>query len=125
MRTVTPSAMKAILVLVATLGLLTSGPALAWGHGGHVRFGVVVGGPVWWGPGYYAPYGYYPPPYYYGPAYYPWAPAAPPVYVERGAARPAPHASYYYYCAASKGYYPYVKTCPGGWQRVLPQAPQG
>jgi hypothetical protein len=46
------------------------------------------------------------------------APAAPP---------PAPVAAapadYWYYCAAAQGYYPYVKECPGGWQKVLPQPP--
>ena len=85
-------------------------------------------------PGYYypAPY-YYPPayyPYYYPPAYYPYYPApvvvqsSPPVYVERDAAAPAPETqSYWYYCAATRGYYPYVKECPGGWQKVAP-APQ-
>ena len=26
----------------------------------------------------------------------------------------------WYYCADSKAYYPYVKDCPGGWQRVSP-----
>jgi hypothetical protein len=30
---------------------------------------------------------------------------------------PAP-AQYWYYCDASKTYYPYVATCPAGWRRV-------
>ncbi len=31
----------------------------------------------------------------------------------------------WYYCAESKTYYPYVKECPGGWQRVTPQPAPG
>jgi len=38
----------------------------------------------------------------------------------RAQAAPA-QSSYWYYCAESKTYYPYVKECPGGWQRVTPQ----
>lgn len=39
---------------------------------------------------------------------------------------------YWYFCAAANGYYPYVRSCPGGWQAVpttprdaLPSAPYG
>jgi hypothetical protein len=28
---------------------------------------------------------------------------------------------YWYYCADPGAYYPYVKECPAGWQRVAPQ----
>ena len=41
-------------------------------------------------------------------------------------AAPAPQAgSYWYYCAASRTYYPYVSSCPSGWQTVpaTPPAP--
>ena len=50
----------------------------------------------------------------------------PTVYVEQGPAQAAPQPAqhYWYYCADSRAYYPYVKDCPGGWQRVSPQ-PQG
>jgi len=56
------------------------------------------------------------------------APAEPPVYVERGqppaAAQTEPEpGNYWYYCSNPDGYYPYVKQCPGGWQRVAPQPP--
>ena len=114
----------ASLLLMISLGVLTSGSALAFHHGGaHVRFGVFVGAPV---------FGYYPPPYYYYPLYYPpyylpvvAAPSSPPVYVEQGSVQPAPAQSqgqgYWYYCASSRAYYPYVKECPAGWQRVAPQ----
>ncbi|HZT63209.1 MAG TPA: hypothetical protein VFA36_08730 [Burkholderiales bacterium] len=108
---------NAVLVLSAVLlGAAASSPAFAW-RGGGVRFGVVVGAPFY--PWYYPPYYYYPP--YPYPAV---APAAPTTYVEQGGARPAPAqpSSYWYYCEASKTYYPYVKECAAGWLRVVPQA---
>jgi len=118
-------AFKTILMLaLAALVIVFSGSALAFRGGGHVRFGVFVGAPFFY-PGYY-PY-YYPAPYYY-PPYYPPAvvQSAPTVYVEQATAQPAPApVNYWYYCAQSKAYYPYVKECAGGWQRVTPQpAPQ-
>ena len=111
---------KAVLVAFALLtGALAASPAFAWGHS-RVIVGFNFGFPVYG----YAPY-YYPP-----PVYYPAAPvvvqSAPPVYVERNDMPPqaaAPQAqaqSFWYYCAGAKGYYPYVKDCPGGWQRVSP-----
>jgi len=107
----------AVLALGATLlGATLSSPAFAWHRGPHV--GVVIGGPLWWGPGYYSPYYYYPP--YYPPVVV--APAAPPTYIEQGSApASAGSSSYWYYCSDAKAYYPYVKECPGGWQRVAPQ----
>ena len=89
-------------------------------HFGHVHSRIFIGGaffaPAFWPPPYY----YYPPDYYppayYPPAYYP--PAA--QYVEPQAS-PAP--AYWYYCAGSRAYYPYVRECPGGWQPVAPQPP--
>jgi hypothetical protein len=90
------------------------------GHG-HVGVGIVVN-PFWFGPwGYPGPY--YPPPYYYPPVVS--VPASPPVYVEReDMVAPAPRTSAsWYYCADPRGYYPYVKECPGGWQAVAPQPP--
>lgn len=102
-------ALSAILV-----AMLASAPALAGHSGGHVRFGVFIGGPIY--PWY--PWGYYP----YYPYYPPAVPAAPPTYIEQGAAQ---QQGYWYYCAASKTYYPYVKECPAGWQRVVPQPRSG
>jgi hypothetical protein len=32
-----------------------------------------------------------------------------------------PQQNYWYYCQEPQGYYPYVKQCPGGWMKVLPQ----
>ena len=60
--------------------------------------------------------------YYYPPAVVMGPPAAPPVYVERNdAARESQ--GYWYYCEQSRGYYPYVKDCPGGWKAVPPAPP--
>ncbi len=122
---------KAGLTLVVALAMaVASSAALAdrrgSGHrhvhgGGHVRFGVVIGAPLFFPP--YYP-GYYPGPYYYYPPAVVAVPASPPVYVEQNAPQAAPEqGSYWYYCADAKSYYPYVKECPGGWQRVAPQPP--
>jgi len=100
--------------------------------------------PVYFYPPYYAPY--YPPVHapYWGPPYAPPVVTAPgsPVYIERrdfpqqpagtapaaeAQAQAAPQAEeqafWWYYCWEPKGYYPYVRECPGGWQRVPPQPP--
>jgi hypothetical protein len=45
----------------------------------------------------------------------PTAPAAPST---------PPPTQYWYYCDASRTYYPYVQTCPGGW-RMVPATPSG
>jgi len=114
--------MRKLLPLVAglALGAAFAGPALA---GGHVHFGVSIGVPLG-APYYYGP-GYYPDPYYYDPPQVVVVPASPPTYVERGdeERQDEPSSAYWYYCAESKAYYPYVKHCPGGWQRVAPQPP--
>ena len=90
---------------------------------------------VWWGPRWYwrgsvvlrpwYPY-YYGPryPYYYGP-WYPYYYAPPPfiaqdqpgIYVQPEQ-QPA---DYWYYCKDPQGYYPYVKKCPDGWMKVVPE----
>jgi hypothetical protein len=96
---------RAILLLVALLVASTS--ALAHSRS-RVTLGLHFGFPVYYSPWYYPP-----------PVYYPYpavvVPPSPPVYVERD--RPE---DWWYYCDQSKGYYPYVKECPGGWQRVSP-----
>ena len=55
-----------------------------------------------------------PPVYYYPPA---------PTYIEQYPGVPGPQSQDWYYCPNQGAYYPYVKDCPGGWQRVLPQQP--
>jgi hypothetical protein len=112
------------LALFATAAVCVSGTADARGH-----FGVFVGGPgFYYGPG---PYYWGPPPYYY-PPYAPYAPvvaqpAEPDVYTERSEGSTAPRSSSgtWWYCAASKSYYPYVKQCSSGWDQVpaTPPAP--
>ena len=105
--------------------------------GGH--YGGYYGGPGYYG-GYYGGIGiyglgfglgYYGSPYY-SPYYaYPPAvvtvPSSPPVYIEQGGGQAAPapqgQSNYWYYCAGSQAYYPYIKECPGGWQPVAPQPP--
>lgn len=133
-----------LTLLVVFLGAMVSGSVLARNQGGHsggghsgahhsgghhsgghhirgshAGFGVIaVSSAVW----------YYSPPYYYPPYYGPWpavAPSSPPVYIEQGQAEPTPapeeSQAYWYYCPDAKSYYPYVKQCPGGWQRAVPQ----
>lgn len=116
-------------------GLLAGSSALAHGGGrpyyprSSVQFGVYIGDP-WFYPAYPRPYYW---PHYYLP---PVAPvivtpppvyieqSAPPVYVEKPAAPPAASPSlesgFWYYCGETRAYYPYVKECPGGWQKVAP-----
>ncbi len=120
------------------------------GHGGGhhwnggPRIGVYVPAPVY-RPHYYAPpRGYYaPPPVYHAPRLIHSAPLvyvppvvyssrnhAPPVYVERndlGAAPPAPapaaDTAFWFFCADSNTYYPYVTQCVTPWERVVPTPP--
>lgn len=103
------------------------------GHYGHRHFW-----PNRYAPHYYAGAGYYAP-RYYGPSYYayPAAPVyavpvvvSPPVirevqsqrYIEppqqRSGIEPQENSPYWYYCAERKAYYPYVRSCAGGWQQV-------
>jgi len=100
------------------------------GWGGGARWGVSIGLPLYW-PGYYP--GYYPYAYPYAYAYpgpdyaYP-GPAIPPLagYVEPSVpqAAPSPSGADWYFCAGSNAYYPYVRECPGGWQRVPSTPPR-
>lgn len=100
-------------------------------HGPIVRFGFSYGFPI------YTPR-YVPTPLYTYPGYafpapvYVYPPAvigysSPQVYIERGVAQaePVPPQAIndWYYCAASKTYYPYARECPEGWQRVPAQPP--
>jgi hypothetical protein len=111
-------AARAIVIAAVALGAAAaSAPAFAdhWhGHGhSRVHFGLYFGGPLYWQP-------YYP---YYPPTVV--VPQSPPVYVERGdqAAQAPESQSWWYFCRGSNTYYPYVKQCPGGWERVSPQPP--
>jgi hypothetical protein len=126
-----------VLLAVLLLGALASESAFAQHrHFYGPRIGFYVGAPLLA----YSLYRPYYPPYYYPPYYYPPVAVAPPTYVEQPQFQPqvvpppallqetpqvAPQAgSMWYYCNEAKAYYPYVKTCPAGWQQVTPQ-PQG
>jgi hypothetical protein len=137
--------LAAAAVLIAAMA--TAAPADAHGYYGYrgywyggpaVRF--YYGGPLWWGGGYYygppygSPYGYAPVP----PVVV--SPPSPPVYIERdqepapvpsapapsapAAPSAAPATQWWYLCSNPRGAYPYVRECPGGWERV-PALPPG
>lgn len=79
----------------------------AWRHGWHDRrlgwWWVVAG--TWY---------FYPEPVYPYPD-----PYIPPVVVTQPATQPEPpQAQFWYFCAESNAYYPYVSSCPGGWKSV-------
>ncbi len=132
--------------LGALFGVLALLPSLALAHGpaprhphshprfhprSSVNFGLSFGS-GFYSPGYYSP-GYYSP-YWHGPSVIYSAPvyssppvviqSQPPVYIERPAA-PAetPASAYWYYCAPTQSYYPYVSECAQAWQRVSPTPP--
>jgi hypothetical protein len=91
------------------------------GHGGHFRHGGHFGGGIWfdpfWGP--WNPLFY---PFY--PSYYPYytppvvVPQQPEEYIQQ--APQQGETGYWYYCSDARGYYPHVKSCPGGWMKVVP-----
>lgn len=89
-------------------------------HGGHVaHHGAFHHGGLFIGIDHY--FGPYWDPLFHGPApVIVTQPAPPTVYIEKSEQR-RPY--YWYYCSAANGYYPYVKECPQGWMRVVPQAP--
>jgi hypothetical protein len=92
-----------VAIAVLLLGVVPA-PAYAWWHGPHVW----VGGPFWYSYPYYAP-----------PVV---VQLSAPVVVQpstRTYVQPSAESSWYY-CESSKGYYPYIKECPGGWTRVAP-----
>jgi hypothetical protein len=114
--------MRKVTLLLAALALGAAFSESASAHGrGRVSVGIGFGFPVYgWGS-----------PWYYGPSpyYYPYDPpvvvsSPPTTYIERQDVAPA-SADSWYYCEQSRGYYPYVKTCPTGWQKVPPVPPPG
>lgn len=131
------------IMAIALLAALISSTAWAdhgyghyrYHHGG-ARVGVYFGGPVLGFPVYpypaYPAYAYGYGPYgYYGPVTTVIAtPASPPTYIEQGSAATSGAGTgatgpasdgYWYYCNKPDGYYPYVKQCDAGWQKVAPQ----
>ena len=133
---------KAALPLMVFVSVLGSQSALAQHHGGGGHrahsspSGHYIGHPApafHYAPSvrYYSPprpvfiaprivYGYgYPPPRYYYP------PVPRPVYLQQVV--PNQSDGYWYFCPQANAYFPYVQSCSGGWQQVLPTppAPQG
>jgi hypothetical protein len=86
------------------------------GHWNHTRYSGRLG--WWWvvGPSWY----------FYSEAVYPYPdPYIPSVIVVKSretAPAPTPPVVNWYYCEASKEYYPYVASCPSGW-KVVPATP--
>jgi hypothetical protein len=76
-----------------------SGGGAHHGHGHHHHGGAVFFGGL-----------FYSGPYYYAPGYHPYYSV--PVY--------GPPDPYWSYCRPANAYYPYVRECPGGWERYLP-----
>lgn len=105
------TAYVALATLVLLLGYSLRGEA-------HFRGGIWVGpvwGPGWWGAPYPYPYPYY---------------SSPPVVIRQEPQEyiqaPQPQAQqqqYWYFCPDPQGYYPYVKSCPKGWMKVVPTTP--
>jgi hypothetical protein len=102
------------ILFIAFLAILSTAPAYAdggrggghrgghgggWGWGGDWIFPALIGGAVIYSLT-------QPQPVYVQP---------PPVYVPNVA---PPSVQYWYYCADSNAYYPYVSSCPRGWQAV-------
>jgi hypothetical protein len=73
----------------------------------HGHIGIYLGSPWVWGP-----YPYYPPVAVYPQSVYVQPESQ--TYVQR-------QPGYWYYCADSNAYYPYVQACPSGWMQVVPQ----
>lgn len=119
-------------ILMAFLAIALATPALAqggrgWEHGGRHGGGWGWGG-AWILPALIGGAILYdvtrPPPVYVQPAPV-YAPSYVQSYVQGDApAVAAPSAQYWYFCASSNAYYPYVRYCPSGWQAV-PATPPG
>lgn len=109
-----------LAAFLAIAGLVASEPAEAHGRS-RVSIGLGFGYPYWgspWGP--WGPWGY-PYPYYAAPVVVQQAPVT---YIEQNSSAPSAPAAdsgWWYYCDQSRGYYPYVRECATGWQRVPPK----
>ena len=123
--------LKRLLIILLVAATSWAGVAQADRGPRHDRHrpsvGIVVG--PYWTPWIYPSHSWYPYPYY--PIYN--SPviierSQPPVYIEQSAtpqaSEPSPAPSqYWYYCEASRAYYPYVSECREGWRKVAPQPP--
>lgn len=93
-----------------------------WHGGGHFGYDLSLG--LGYGVGHYG-YGapYFPYPYYpYPPVVA--APSPPSEYAQQNMPpTPELQTNYWHYCRNQDGYYPYVRECPGGWEKISPQPP--
>lgn len=125
--------MKKIL-LILSLAILSTTPAYAdhgggrgghggghgggWGWGGAWIVPALIGGAILYDVTQPQPIYVQPAPVYVQPA---------PEYVQRYAPNYAPAAASspqpWYFCPAANAYYPYVTSCPSGWQAVSPTPP--
>lgn len=117
-------------LVITLLTILSTSPAYGrnghgvghW-HGGHGGSGgwivpALIGGAIAYDlaypyPPYAQPYTVYDP----YPVYVQPAPVTQPAPVYAPGVT-SPSVPLWYYCAASNGYYPYVSSCPSGWQSV-------
>jgi hypothetical protein len=115
---------KLTCLFVVMVVLFFTIPMPGYAGGTRVYFGVGIGAPyprawvpyrAWWGPRYYWGGPIAAVPYYSAPPVVIQQP--PPVYAQPE--QPQAEA-YWYYCRDPQGYYPYVKSCPGGWMKVVP-----
>jgi hypothetical protein len=119
---------KIIFITLAAVALTAAGSSIGEArrghghhHGGHFGASFFVG-PLW-GPGWGWPYYSYPYyPYYSGPPVV--IQQQPDTYIQKGTQDE--EQIYWYYCNDPEGYYPYVKKCPKGWLKVMPDTtPEG
>jgi hypothetical protein len=108
---------RSIAAFIVLLTLLLAVPWVSYaGHGRHGGTRVVIGGNFWFGP-----------PPFWGPRFYYGGPvccAPPPVWVAPTAGyvdRDREESEFWYYCEDPRGYFPYIRSCPGGWMKVVPQ----
>jgi hypothetical protein len=108
-----------IIAVFLSFGLFSSlAPVLVFGGGWHGGWGYGWGPRFYWG----GSVAVWPFPYFYYPYYYPYY-ASPPVVIQQQPqvySEPVQQPYYWYYCQNPQGYYPYVKSCPGGWMKVEP-----
>ena len=105
-------------VIAAVPVLMLYSPESQASHGRHGGYGGHFGMSVWVGPGLWWPY-------YPNYSYYP-APAARVEEQPDLNLQEREEESYWYYCPDPRGYYPYVRKCPQGWMKVVPNpAPVG
>jgi hypothetical protein len=115
MKKIISIALMAMAMMLVDSSIGNAGGGHGHHNGGHFSTSFYVG--PGWGPGWWGPYPYYP--------YYPYY-SAPPVVIQQ---QPQSYIqldsqegeqSYWYFCKDPEGYYPYVKKCPKGWLKVMP-----